>query len=395
MIRIGLVVGEASGDALAAALIEALHTQIPDLKVEAVAGTCLSALSYCQVLAPMDSLSVMGLIEPLRKLPALFRLRRRLFKHFSENPPDVFIGVDAPDFNLGLEYQLKRIGIKTIHYVSPTVWAWRKRRVKFLKKAVNHVLALFPFEMNFLKEQGIPVTCVGHPFADQIPIISTSLPKTSSPTMAILIGSRWGELKYLAEIYLKTAILCWQKKPELHFLIPLISAEHVQWCRALWHKILAEQQITEIIPVQFMVNQTRMALERAEVVLVTSGTATLETCLFKKPMVVAYKTHFLTYHMVKALITVPYIALPNLLASTGFIPEYIQSEVQPERLGAALLHYFSADFDAQAYQAQCMRIHEMLRKNSAEVAAHAVLEVIASEDCLNGISYHKSGNPSF
>jgi len=231
-VRVGIVVGEISGDNLAANLIRALRQLYPDLTFEGILGPALLQEGG-QSLYPMERLSVMGLIEPLGRLPELFRIRRHLIQHFSDNPPDVFIGVDAPDFNLGLEKKLKEQRIPTVHYVSPSVWAWRQGRVKVIKKAVDLMLTLFPFEAKFFEDHQVPVCFTGHPLADQIPLeVNTIEAKetlgfdVSKPVITLLPGSRQGEIKYLAAIFIKSAQLCFEKQKNLQFVMPLVSEVH-------------------------------------------------------------------------------------------------------------------------------------------------------------------------
>jgi len=381
-LRIGLVVGESSGDHVAAGLIGALRKIHPDLQCEGILGPELLALgghSFCA----MDRLSVMGLVEPLKRLPELYLLRYRLLKHFIQNPPDVFIGVDAPDFNLGLELKLKARGIKTVHYVSPSVWAWRSKRIHRIKKAVDLMLTLFPFEAAFYEQHQVPVCFVGHPLADQIPFQPDQQAARQSLNMpehlkiiALLPGSRQKEIDYLAGCFIESAVDCFNQSTSteqqtLQFIVPLISEAHQRIVDALCHRLAPQ------IPIKTLVSQTSVVLAAADVVLVASGTATLETMLYKKPMIVAYRMHPLTYAIARRLVKIPFIALPNLLANEALVPEYIQERATPALLGAALYRLMQQDReDKAALLAHFQAIHTSLKQNASYKAAEAVLALI-------------------
>lgn len=326
---------------------------------------------------PMERLSVMGIIDPLLRLPELFRIRQHLIQHFSDNPPDVFIGVDAPDFNLGLEKKLKEQGIHTVHYVSPSVWAWRQGRIKTIKKAVDLMLTLFPFEAKFFEEHQVPVCFVGHPLADQIPLeVSISDAKqalgfdVSQPVIALLPGSRKSEIKYLAETYIKTAQLCFNQQKNLQFVMPLVSEVHKATLEHL-HQTLAPE-----IPLKIMLGNAHLAMRAADAVLVTSGTATLEVMLHKKPMIMAYRMNPLNFYIAKCLVKLKYIALPNLLAGKMIVPEFIQNDATPEKLSEALLALLSLDLDRTKLIEQFKAIHLSLKKNASEVSAEAITRIV-------------------
>ncbi len=372
-LRIGVVVGEISGDNLAADLIASIKKQEPDLIVEGVLGPKLIAQSG-RSLYPMERLSVMGLIEPLARLPELWRMRRHLVRYFSANPPDFFIGVDAPDFNLGLEHKLKRHGIPIVHYVSPSVWAWRQSRIHLIRKSVDLMLTLLPFEAQFYHEHQVPVCFVGHPLADKIPLsIDTQAAKqklglTDDPVVVLMPGSRRNELKRLGALYLKTAKLCLKQIPTLQFLVPLASKEHEKFFKELC------RQVAPKLPIKTLVGNVHSAVSAATVVLVTSGTATLEVMLHKKPMVVAYQMHPLTYWIAKRLVKVPYIALPNLLANESLVPEYIQAAATPKVLAKDLLERLSAEFNVVNLQERFLQLHQELRQNGSNKAASLLLQ---------------------
>jgi len=371
--RIAIVVGEVSGDKLAASLMQALQKRVANLSFEGVLGPELISLGG-KALYSMERLSVMGLIEPLGRLPELYRLRQSLIKRWLKNPPDVFIGVDAPDFNLGLEAQLHQKGIKTVHYVSPSVWAWRQGRIHKIKKAVDLMLTLLPFEAEFYQKHQVPVVFVGHPFADEIPLeieskearlkLGLSLDKKM---IALLPGSRDNELKYLAKDFLKTAQYCYEKNAEVIFVAPLIKEQH----RIILEKLY--QELNCSFDLTLLVNQTRLCLQAADVVLVTSGTATLEVMLHKKPMVVAYRMHSLTFALAKWLVKIPYISLPNLLKNQNLVPEYIQDAVKPEVMGDTLLKYLAQDH--RELMDEFLSLHQSLRLNASLMAAQAIIQV--------------------
>jgi len=375
-LRIGIVVGEVSGDNLGFHLIQALRLHFPDLTFEGVLGPKLIKAGG-KALYPMDHLAVMGLIEPLMRLPTILKVRRDLIQHFIADPPDLFIGIDSPDFNLNLEKKLKAQGIKTVHYVSPSVWAWRQGRIKTIQKAVDLMLALFPFEAKFYEEHQVPVCFTGHPLADQIPLeIDVFSAKKAlhldpeRPVMAVLPGSRNNEIKYLAETFLSTMRFCYERNPRLQFIVPLVLEAHKNRFLTL------KETFAPNIPMQILVGNTPAAIAASDVVLVTSGTATLEVMLNKKPMVVAYRMNPITYWIAKRLIKVPYIALPNLLAQELLVPEFIQEKAKPAVLGEALLKYLSKSFDREKCLNRFQEIHCQLKQNASEKAALAIKQIL-------------------
>ncbi len=358
--------------------MQAICKIAPNAVFTGIAGPrCLS--EGCRTLFPMDRLTVMGFIEPLFRLPELYKIRRALINQFTQvEKPDVFIGVDAPDFNLGLERILKQQNIPTVHYVSPTVWAWRRKRIHTIKKSVNLMLALLPFEAKFYEAHNIPVCFTGHPFADQIAMdIDTVAAKEllgfnrHQTIIALLPGSRNSELKYLALPYIETAKWCYERRKDLIFLAPLVSEAH-----RIQFETLCMHHAPEV-PIQVMEGQNRTVMEACDVGLVTSGTATLEMALHKKPMVVAYRMNPITYEIAKSLIKVPYISQPNLIAGEKLVPEFIQGEVKPEKLGRALFDWLEpGNAKISNILSKFNEIHEELRRNAAQTAADAIMELL-------------------
>jgi len=375
-LRIGIVVGETSGDLLAADLCKELKRRQIPFSVSGITGPELQQQGAHSVF-PMERLSVMGLGEILKQLPQLLRCRREITEYFISHPPDVFIGVDAPEFNLDLEKKLKKHGIRTLHYVSPSVWAWRRWRLKKIAKAVDLMLCLFPFEKYFYEEHKIPVQFVGHPSADEIPFtIDTlaarkilGLPESAS-IVAILPGSRRNEINYLGELFLQTAQRCYQQDPKLVFVVAMVNQEREQQFLQQVH------QITPTLPLHMIRGQSRQVMAAANVILLASGTATLEAMLLKKPMVVAYRMSKLSYWMAKLLITVDYIALPNLLAKKLLVPEFIQEKANVDHLSQALFYYLNNPECVSTLEKEFLVLHQQLRCHASKQAVDAVLKIL-------------------
>ncbi|EGH00124.1 Lipid-A-disaccharide synthase [gamma proteobacterium IMCC2047] len=323
---------------------------------------------------PMERLSVMGLFEVLSRLFELLKIRKNLVRHFIDNPPDVFVGIDAPDFNLQLENKLKKAGIKTIQYVSPQVWAWRQNRVKHIAESVNQVLALLPFEQTFYRDHQVPVTFVGHPLADTIDLETPQRPArerlelaADDKILALLPGSRSSEVKKLAATFLGTALYVQRQMPDCKILIAALTEK----TSALIAEQLAE--FPDLKHVQISVGQSRDVMAAADALLVASGTVTLEAALLKRPMVVAYKVSKMTYRIARKMIKVDHIALANLLSKKPMVPEFIQDEASPENLSQALLTYMNDEKAVKAQTDTFMDIHLQLRQNASAKAAEAVL----------------------
>ncbi len=369
--------GEASGDILGAGLMDALRQRFPDASFEGIGGERMLARGFVSYFE-QERLAVMGLIEPLKRLPELLRMRRWLRRHFTDNPPDVFIGIDSPDFNLSLEGHLKAAGIATVHYVSPSVWAWRQKRIVKIAKSVDHILTLLPFEAEFYRRHRVPVTFVGHPLADQFPLQPDVVAarrqlgiRVQDKLVALLPGSRGGEVKLLGPEFLQAASWCLKQDPSLRFIIPAANPERRRQLEAQ----LAE---LEPLPLQLIDGQSQLVMQAADVVLMASGTTTLEALLLKRPMVVAYKMAALSYGIISRLLKSHYISLPNLLADRPLVPEILQQQVSAESLGRAVMSYFSEPEKASYLRQEFSLIHQSLRCNASEKAAAAVLDVIAN-----------------
>ena len=379
-IRVGIVAGEASGDILGAGLIRALREVFPQMAVEGIGGPLMMA-EGCTSLFPQDRLAVMGLIEPLKRLPELLHIRRSLRAHFLHNPPDVFIGIDSPDFNLPLECTLKKAGIKTVHYVSPSVWAWRQGRLKTIAKATDLILTLFPFEERFYRQQihaypKLNAVCVGHSLADSIPLVTDTqaardvlhLP-TDKPVIALLPGSRAGEVERMGRLFLDAARQCWQQDSSLVFVLPAANEAREQQLKNL----LLEYKD---VPVHLVSGQSQACMAASDVVLMASGTTTLEAMLLKKPMVVAYKLAALSYALISRLLKVPYVALPNLLAGELLVPEFLQSAATVENLSCELLAMIKNVDRKQMLIKRFTELHCDLKRNADRAAASAVIALL-------------------
>ena len=373
MVRIGIVAGEASGDLLGSHLIQALKLKRTDIEFVGIAGPkMMSEGAYS--LFPMERLSVRGYVEVIKHLFGLLKLRRQLLKHLLHNPIDLFIGIDAPDFNFWLEKKLKNKGIKTIHYVSPSIWAWRKNRIIRIKQAVTHMLALFPFEPVLYVQAGVPVTYVGHPLADILPIepdvngAREGLKlKSHALVIAMLPGSRQSEVQQHAQLFVKTAKLIYADHPNAIFLVPLITRETRQIFElAIFHE-------AEILPIQILFGHAHDAIEAADIVIVASGTATLEAALLKKPMVITYRMSNLSWQLLKRMRLQAYVGLPNILAGKFVVPELLQDDSTPEKLAEVAMRLVSdSDYSSEIKQ-EFTKIHHSLRQNTAEKAANVIL----------------------
>ncbi len=373
-----MVAGEASGDLLASHLMIALKQRLADVEFVGIGGPKMQAQGL-ESWWPMEKLSVMGYWEALKHYREISGIRRHLTKRLLALRPDIFIGVDAPDFNLGLEIKLKAAGMTTIHYVSPSIWAWRGGRIKKIGRAVKRLLALFPMEPPLYEKERIPVTYVGHPLADIIPLETRRdqvreklfIPR-NVPVFALLPGSRRGELEAMAETFVQTAKIIRERLPQALFIVPLTTREtRLQFEMAIYTQAAGE------IPFRLLFGHAQDALGAADVSLVASGTATLEAALIKRPMVITYKIARISYWIMKRMAYQPFVGLPNILAGRQVVPEILQDQATPENLATALINLYEDAANAAAVAAAFTEIHLQLRQNTAEKAANAVIE------CLN------------
>lgn len=376
--RIAVVAGEVSGDALGAGLIKALRERYPQASFEGVAGQGMRAQG-CAPLADIEALSLFGITEILREIPRLLRLRRNLVKHFSANRPDVFVGIDAPAFNTGLERRLRQKGITTVHYVCPTAWAWRQGRVRGLRRAVDLMLAIFPFEEVFFAAHRVPVRFVGHPLADALPLHPDAAAarralglQDSRRWLGLLPGSRGSEVQRLGPVFIASAARLAQRLPDLGFVAPMASPRLGQMFAAQ----LAEQ--APELKVQLVDGRAREVMSAADAVLVASGTATLEAMLLQTPMVVVYAISPLTHRLVTGLRLVhgEFASMPNLLAGRALVPEFLQHQARPEFIAPWLYRLLQSPIARTAQIREFARLHEQLRCNADASAAAAVSELL-------------------
>ncbi|WP_404398180.1 lipid-A-disaccharide synthase [Stutzerimonas chloritidismutans] len=370
-LRVALVAGESSGDILGAGLMQALNAQHANVEFIGVGGSRMQAKGL-QSYFPLERLAVMGLVEVLGRLPELLARRKRLVDTLIQQRPDVFIGIDAPDFNLGLELKLRRAGIKTVHYVSPSVWAWRQKRVLKIRDACDLMLTLFPFEARFYDEHQVPVRFVGHPLADAIPLCADrtaarqalGLP-ADGLVVALMPGSRGGEVARLGDLFLSAAERLRAMRPGIRFVMPCASPER---------RLQLEQMlVTRDLPLTLLDGRSHEALAACNAVLIASGTATLEALLFKRPMVVAYSVAPMTYRILRRLVKSPYVALPNLLAQRLLVPELLQDAATPEALAQSLSPLLDdGDVQTEGFDS----IHRTLRCDASSQAADAVLRLV-------------------
>jgi len=373
-----MVAGESSGDRLGADLIQALRARVPRLQVEGVAGPRMTEAG-CRVLERSERLAVMGIFEVATHLPGLLALRRRLHRHFVAHPPDVFVGIDAPDFNLALETGLRRAGVRTVHYVGPTAWAWREGRAGTVRRAADRLLTLFPFEEHWYRQRGVPALFVGHPLADAIPSSTDRRGARAAldlvpdaPTLALLPGSRAGELSRHLAPFLAAALWCAERVPGLQCAIPVIDgAAEVRVREALARAGTGLRATVHR-------ERAREVIGAADAVLLASGTAAVETMLVKRPMAVAYRLSWPSFLVVRALIRVPWCSMVNVLAGRTLVPEFVQGAMHPAHMGAALLPYLLDPGSDAALQADFAELHRQLRRppGASANAAAAIMELL-------------------
>lgn len=373
-----IVVGEHSGDTLGAGLMQALKEQYPNATFVGIGGAKMNKLGF-KSLFSMEELAVMGIVEVLGRLRRLLLVRKQLVEYFSQNKPDVFIGIDAPDFNIGLELRLKQQYIKTIHYVSPSVWAWREKRIFKIAKATDMVLSLLPFEKRFYDKHHVPCTFVGHPLADDIPMISDKskarellgLP-LENKILALMPGSRGGELSRLLDPFFQSAAQLQREDENLILIAPMVSEKRAEQFNTL------KNQFAPHLIIQVIIDKTQVVMAASDCLLTASGTVTLEAALIKRPMVICYKFNLLTYFLAKWLVKLKWFSLPNLLANKTLVPELLQDEVCPDKIVPLVKNRLYQD-QSQLNESFNL-IHQQLKCNASEQAAQAVIHLLKTSN---------------
>lgn len=376
-LRIAMVAGEASGDLLGAHLLRALQARLQNLETFGIGGPRMTAEGF-DSWYPLERLAVRGYVEVVRSLPGLVRLRRELKARLLAHPPDLFVGIDAPDFNLDLEIALRRRRVRTVHYVSPSIWAWRGERIRKIKRAADKVLALFPFEVPIYQRAGVPVDYVGHPLADEFPDVPDSdaardqlrlRPETT--VLALLPGSRQSEVSQMGELMIETAKLVHAQLPDSHFLVPLVSRE----TRLIFEGALYRLQ-AEALPLTILYGHAHDAMIAADAVLVASGTATLEAALLKRPMVITYRMPSASAWIMRRKAYLPYVGLPNILAGEFVVPELLLDDATPENLAQALTNLATDKIVRARLEQRFGALHRELRQDTAVRAAEAILPML-------------------
>lgn len=376
-LRVGIVVGELSGDTLGEGFIKAIKQQYPDAEFVGIGGPKMKALG-CESLFDMEELAVMGLVEVLGRLPRLLKVKAQLVQYFTDNPPDVFVGIDAPDFNLRLELDLKQAGIKTVHYVSPSVWAWRQKRIFKIEAATNLVLAFLPFEKAFYDKFDVPCEFIGHTLADAIPLVSEKAParellglEENKQWLAVLPGSRGSELKMLSQPFIETCKRLHQSHPDLGFVVALVNQKRREQFEQAWQEFAPELDFT-------LVDDTaRNVITASDAVLLASGTVALECMLIKRPMVVGYKVNAITAFIARRLVKTDYVSLPNILAEQEIVKEFLLEECTPDNLAPEVERLLGSD--GQQMIDKFTEMHHWIRKDADTQAANAVLALIGKK----------------
>ncbi len=376
-LRIAMVAGEASGDLLGGLLLAGLQQRWPGLQAFGIGGPQLASKGF-EAWWPSEKLAVRGYVEVLRHYRALLGIRKQLVQRLLADPPDVFIGIDAPDFNLGLETQLKARGVKTVHFISPSIWAWRPERIEKIRHAVDHMLCIFPFEKPLYDQAGIPATYVGHPLAPMVPLVPDKAAARAAlglaaqaTVVAVLPGSRASEVHYLGFKLFRAIAQVNAAQPAIKFIVP---------CAPGMHGAIAQQaQNAGVLHLlQLLDGQSHTALAACDVALVASGTATLEAALFKRPMVIAYNMHWLSWQLMQRKQLQPWVGLPNILCGEFVVPEFLQGNATPGALGSATLDWLAQPEKIQALQTRFTALHHQLQRDTAQLVCHAVAEVIAT-----------------
>jgi len=369
-----MVAGETSGDLLAGLMMQGIRAQWPHANLYGIGGPRMQAQGF-NALWPSDKLAVRGYVEVLRHYREIVGIRKQLKTQLLAEPPQVFVGVDAPDFNLDLEHDLKQAGIPTVHFVCPSIWAWRAERVEKIKQSVDHVLCIFPFETDLLHAHGIAATYVGHPLAQAIPMHADTLTARDQlnldpdrPVIALLPGSRESEITYLAERFFKAAMLLSQEQSNLQFVLPAMPT--------LQARIESIRNQVGATHVQVLRGQSHAALAACDVTLIASGTATLEAALFKKPMVIAYNMNWISWQMMKRKKLQPWVGLPNILAQEFCVPELLQDQASPEKMANAVLDWLRSPEKAQALVSRFEAMHQSLLRDTPTLAAHAIQTLV-------------------
>lgn len=380
-LRIGIVVGEASGDILGAALMSSLRKRFPDAEFCGIGGSRMLAQGFHSFF-PQDRLAVMGLVEPLKRLPELLRIRRFLIDHFISNPPAVFIGIDSPDFNLTIEEKLKASHIPTVHYVSPSVWAWRQKRIVKIARSVDLMLTLLPFEAEFYQQHQVPVEFVGHHLADEIPLdIDQQAAReqfdipADAKVIALLPGSRHSEVEKLGPLFLQTAACCFKRNSSLRFIIPAANVDR-------YRQLHLQLDGYSDLPIQLVQGHSQQVMAAADALLIASGTTALEAMLLKRPMVIAYRLAWMSWAILSRMVKTPFVGLPNLLAGREMVPELLQESATPEKMSDALMHYFEFPEQTETLKQEFYQMHTRLRRDASERAAEAVAQLIRSRQSL-------------
>ncbi|GAA5182812.1 lipid-A-disaccharide synthase [Niveibacterium umoris] len=378
---IAMVAGEASGDLLGCRLMAAIKRRLPDARFVGIGGPSM-VREGMESWFPAERLAVNGFADALRRLPELLSIRRELLAGIKREAPDVFIGIDAPDFNLGVERRLKASGIPTVHYVSPSVWAWRGGRVNKIKRSADHVLCLFPFEPELYQRVGLPATFVGHPLADEFELEPDRqgererlcLPRDAQ-IITLMPGSREGEVRKLAADFVGAAKRIHEARPDVRFLVPLVTRE----TRALFEHAMLAAELPADFPLKLMFGHSHEAMTASDVVLLASGTAALEAALLKRPMVIAYKIAPWSYRIIKKMMYLPYVGLPNILCKEFLVPELLQEDCEPQKLAEASLKWLDDTDGVSALTERFKSLHLSLRKDNASRAADAILGMIGGK----------------